>query len=73
MAIKKPEVRADVSATRMWEPHEPLAYRYVGPQELVLVVMDGTAYDCRRGEVVILPHPVNHTDFVKVPMPEGDA
>lgn len=61
----KLEARADTSTPSVEPAAESYAYRYVGGLGAVLVVMDGTAYEARQGEVLHLPHAIVHPDFVK--------
>jgi hypothetical protein len=43
----------------------PSSYKYVGPEDLVLVEHEGTTYEFRRGAVVHLPSPSSDLDKSK--------
>jgi hypothetical protein len=55
--VSKPESKAEPKAEPKAKQQEPVthSYRYVGPERAVVVVLDGTAYDFRKGETVNLP------------------
>ncbi len=56
----KTEARADTSTPSVESADlavEPTSYRYIGGQQAVVVVIDGTGYDFRHGEPVHLAHP----------------
>lgn len=74
----KAEVAADTSTDREHGPagRPTVAYRYVGGLDGVLVVVDGNAYQAARGGVVTMPQSDaldRHPDFIRVPVPEGEA
>lgn len=64
------KAQAAAAETGVPLPPEPTSYRYLGPQDAVVVVIDGTSYDFRKGEQVHLAHPDkgldDHPEFERV-------
>lgn len=84
MVVKKSSVKLEAAAdTSTPDAHsrdekapvgaaepEPTSYVYVGGLDAVVAVVDGTAYDFRRGDPVHFGHPQpaldDHPDFERV-------
>lgn len=68
------QARADAGAAEVGVPPysepEPTSYTYIGGLDAVVAVVDGTAYDFRRGDPVHFgqPQPAldDHPDFERV-------